>query len=451
MRSLRIVPIVVLALASTLTMSTGAGASSRVDGHRHGHHGYVCTGGNVPSGYYESLTIKGICYLPLGTVVVGGGLWIAPGALLDAVTPGDPASAPILPGNLIVWGDVTVGKGAVLAAGCSPLGGCTGVARDHIYGSIRAWGAEAVLLQEVAVSGSVSIIGGGGGAEGGAGSGGCFAPSYAIPAPWSEDASLSNPTTGSPQYTDLEDSTIGGSLTIVGMQTCYLASFRDLVFGSVHYSGNTTSDPDGNEFASNHVWGNLSCHANAPAIHYGDSAGVPDVVQGWASGQCGFSVLSGNPTTPEHLSVPGWKLKTYAGTHSASPVKSLSFGTTAAGDALSGVLGDATLAGAGLTGTATFDPSQPLGSTGEVEVISTRPDGSSSFEVIINCACMFDGQSGAATIFAYGTTTSSGLTTGRFLIGGSGGGLAALAGWGLFTSAGEPSGTLAVTEHLALT
>jgi len=50
---------------------------------------YTCTGGNVPSGTYNSILVTGVCFAPVGTITVRGNLTIAPGALLDAVTPGD--------------------------------------------------------------------------------------------------------------------------------------------------------------------------------------------------------------------------------------------------------------------------------------------------------------------------------------------------------------------------
>ena len=451
MKVLKVIPIVALALTGAVAAPGLAGASHT----SHTSHGYTCSGGNVPAGVYNSMWITGVCYMPAGTVIIKGDLTIEEGALLDAVTAGDPVAAPVLPATVKIWGDVKVESGGVLAMGCSPAGGCTGVAYDRIGGDVTAWGAEAVLLQEVSVGGDVSIIGGGGGVAGGAASGGCFSPTYAIPAPWSLDPALSNPTTGSPQYTDLEDSTIGGNLTIKGVQTCYLASFRDRVGGSITFMGNTTSDPDGNELGSNLVSGDLRCLGNLPYIQFGDATAAPNVVWGHASGGCGFGVVLNNSGAPEHISVPAWSLSKSWGTHTTtSTAKTINFGTTAAGDQLLGQLNNVTLAGSGLTGTLTVDLSMPPGQTGEAVLSTVHPDGSASFEAELACTCSYQGHTGTVRVIAYGTTTEHGLTTGTFLVasGGPGnGGLATLAGWGTFTSDDQPTGTLALREHLRLT
>ena len=83
-----------------------------------------------------------------------------------------------------------------------------------------------------------------------------------------------------------------------------------------------------------------------------------------------------------------------------------------------------------------------------------HPDGSQSFEAFDKCQCHFDGHSGIVAIEAYGTTSADGATYGTFLVtsGGFGaGGLDTLAGYGTFSSYGEPSGTLRLVEHLGIT
>ena len=320
MRAFRSVPVLILALSAVLATSAAAGAATS-PGHRHPpgnkHHGYSynCTGGNVPSGVYNSMVITGVCYMPAGTIVVRRDLKIAPGALLDATTKGDPVANPLLPATLVVRGNVWVGRGGVLVMGCSPAGGCHAITTDRIGGNLTAIGALGVVVAASSIGGSVSVIGGGGGVAGGANSGACF--TSPIPAPWSEDAALSQGPNGTPQYTDFEDSSIGGNLTVAGLQTCYVASFRDQVGRNVTFVGNTTSDPDGNELGSNLVGRNLICFNNLPATQFGDSSAAPSVVGGRAFGQCGFNVLADNPApapgTPagiaEHLSVSAWRLR----------------------------------------------------------------------------------------------------------------------------------------------
>jgi hypothetical protein len=81
---------------------------------------YICTGGNIPPGTYNSIIIGGECSMPSGTISIRGALFVAPGALLDAATPGDPGAGRVVPATLSVGGSVAVGSGAVLILGCSP-------------------------------------------------------------------------------------------------------------------------------------------------------------------------------------------------------------------------------------------------------------------------------------------------------------------------------------------
>ena len=458
MKALRLVLVIALGFFGLVATTTAASASPSWGGNR-----YNCTGGNVPAGTYDSVIITGICYMPAGTIVVRGDLTVAPGALLDAATPGDPAANPLLPATVLVGGNVRVGRRGVLVLGCSPAGGCTGVTYDRIRGNLTAIGALGVVIQAVSIGGSATVLGGGGGVAGGAGSGGCF--TSPIPAPWSEDPALSNPTTGSPQYSDFEDSTIGGNLRVIGLQTCWLGSFRDRVAGNVAFIGNTTSDPDGNELGSNLARGNVICLANLPATQFGDSGAAPNMVGGLAIGQCGFRVVLPNPAPGPmqpagpavHITVSTRKLGTYLGTHTqvgpSTPVP-LGPNITESGDTLVAELNNAILAGTGLTGSITVVPGAPLGSTGEVVVATIRPGGSQSFEALDNCTCSFHGHTGTVAIMAYGRTSAHGVTRGTFLItsGGAGhGGLATLAGYGTFSSFGQPAGTLRLVEHLKIT
>jgi hypothetical protein len=458
MKALRLGLVIVLGFFGLIATTAAASASPSWGGHK-----YDCSGGNVPAGTYDSMLITGICYMPAGTIVVRGDLTVAPGALLDAATPGDPVANPLLPATVRVGGNVRVGRGAVLVLGCSPAGGCTGVTYDRIRGNLTAFGALGVVIQAVSIGGNATVVGGGGGVAGGAGSGGCF--TSPIPKPWSEDPALSNPKTGSPQYTDFEDSPIGGNLRVIGVQTCYLGSFRDRVGGSIAFVGNTTSDPDGNELGSNLARGNVTCRGNLPATQFGDSGAAPNMVGGLAIGQCGFRVvLHSPPAAPMqpagplvHITVSTRKLGTYLGTHTqVGPSTQVPLGpnVTESGNTLVAELNNVILAGAGLKGSVKVVPGAPLGSTGEVVVATVHPGGSQSFEALDNCRCSFHGQKGMVAIMAYGRTSKNGVTQGLFLItsGGAGhGGLATLAGWGTFSSVGQRAGTLRLVEHLAIT
>jgi hypothetical protein len=478
MKALRLVPVMVLALSGILVGAGSAGASPpprHADGHP-----YDCTGGNVSPGIYTSMIITGVCYMPAGTVVVKGDLTVAPGALLDAVTPGDPAGpGALLPATVFVGGNVSVGHGAVLFLGCSPNISCPmAVNYDRIGGSLTATGALGVVVHSTSIGGNFSLLGGGGGVVGGTTTGVCDGNPAAdppVPAPvpslWAADPSLANgegPGMPLPVYSDAEDNVIGGNLTIVGLRSCWLGGLRNQVGGNANFSANVMGDPDALEMGNNLVGGNLTCLANLPAVQFGDGGAAPNMVGGFGMGECGFNVKDLNPApeamaspgVSEHIAVSTWRLGRYYGTHNqTSNVVTLPLGTTESGDTLVAELNDDTLAGSGLTGTLTavYPPtmSAPLGSTGEAVLATVHGDGSESFTAIDNCDCSFDGQTGTVTIRAYGTTSANGLTKGIFVVtsGGTpvGGGLDTLAGYGTFSSWGQPAGSLRLVEHLKIT
>jgi hypothetical protein len=444
-----IAPVLTASAASAAPLGGGGGT-------------YVCTGGNVPPGSYSSVIIAGVCFAPKGTITVRGNLIIAPNALLDAVTPGDPPSpaTPVVPATVLVGGNVLVGSNAVLALGCSPNISCSqppGISFDRVGGNLTAINSQAVVIHSATIGGNVTVVGGGGGAVGGASSAGCFNPTAPIPAPWSDAPGL---VAGGPQYTDFEDSFIGGNLTIAGQQTCWMGSLRNQVLGSLTYASNVTSDPDGMEIDNNLMGGNMTCLKNDPAVQFGDAGAAPNLVGGLGIGQCGFNVVLPNTggsdqvTVLEHITVSLRSLNTYFGRHTATNVESLPPVTTTSNYTITADLNDFTLKGTGLTGSGTVDPNAQPGSTGEALLATVRPGGSRSFIAFDNCdSCSFGGQTGSTTIRFYGTTTANGLTSGTFLVavGGTGVGLPTLAGWGTFTSAGQPAGTWRLVEHLRIT
>jgi hypothetical protein len=404
--------------------------------------------------------VTGVCSMPAGNVIILGNLTIAPNALLDAVTPGDPSSSPLLPAHVVIGGSVFVGANGVLVLGCSPNISCgpmsgtvaPAISDDTIGGSVTAVNALGVVIHSTAIGGSVSIYGGGGGAAGGAASGGCFtAP---VPAPWSEDTALVN--AGFPQYTDFEDNSIGGNLNVVGVQTCWLGSLRNQVAGSANFSNDASSDPDGMEVGTNLVNGNMACWNNVPAVQFGDGNSAPNLVGGAASGQCGFNVQALNPAPEamvgpgiwEHVSVPTWSLPTYHGTRTTTSEEATPPVTTEAGQELSVQQSTAVDTGFGLDGTVTAET-----------VFTSNTNGVTSFEDIDTCSCSLWNKSGLTELRAYGTTQPDGTTTGTFLVfvggivpgGPSLGAFATLAGYGTFTSVGAPAGSLRIVEHLRIT
>jgi len=445
-------------LTLQLAATAPAGATT------HNHHpsgGYVCSGGVIPAGSYGSIVVTGICSTPAGTVWVHHDLVVAPGAMLDAVTPGDPIGAPVVPATLHVGGDVWVGKGAALLMGCSPNISCAnppGVSFDTVGGDLRAFGAQGVVLHNVAVRGDVSIIGGGGGAAADT----CAAqipgtPTNTALAPWSLNPSLYY----TPVYTDVEDTTVGGNLKVTGLDTCWLGVIRSQIWGDAKVMHNYFGDPDAPEIVTNLIGGNLGCWGNTPAPQFGDSAGAPSIVGHYAWGQCSFDTTmpnpapdAGGPGIAVHISVKASHLATSTGTYTATPAVSLPSVTTSGGDTVGANIYSFTLAGGGLTGTGTYDSSKPPGASGAAILSTTFPNGWSSFMGYLTCDCSFGGETGTVTMRVYGTTSPSGVTTGTFLVTSGGaltpGNLASVSAYGTFTSKGQPAGTLKLCEHVAI-
>lgn len=197
------------------------------------------------------MTITGACYMPAGTIRVRGDLTVTPGAWLDAVTPGDglavappadfpiqlaPAGTPLVPATLSVGGNVKVDAGAVLLLGCSPNISCPqAVTHDWIGGNLTADQALGVFVHSTSVGGNFTVSGGGGGQSvvDGAGSGACDNAASA-PAPWSEDQNLDF----IPIYSDVEDNSVGGDLSITGVQPCWFGALRNRVGGSLTIADN---------------------------------------------------------------------------------------------------------------------------------------------------------------------------------------------------------------------
>ncbi len=443
MKAWRFVPVVALAFFG-LFVTTGAASATPASA----SHTYTCSGGNVPAGTYHSIVVTGVCYMPAGTIVVRDDLTVAPGALLDATAPGDPAANPLVPATVLVGGDVSVGKGAVLLLGCSPNIACPqGVTYDRIGGDLTAKGALGVVVHNTTIAGDFSLVGGGGGVIGPPLAGACFAAP--LVAPWSLDPALNNPTNGSPVYSDSEDNVIGGDLSIIGVQSCWLGALRNQVGGDATVRGNTMSDPDAMEVNMNLVRGDMTCRNNLPAVQFGEG-GTPNMVGESGHGECGFNVIDPNPapeanpsgpTVNEHIAVSTDSLRKRSGTHTQTAnVGTTVFGTTTSNNTLVGAMNSVVLAGNGLTGTV------------KEQVLSTvYPNGSDSFNALDTCACTFQGKTGNVQIRAYGTTSKNGLTRGTFLVTGAQGNLATLAGYGTFTSDDQPAGTLRLVEHLRIT
>jgi hypothetical protein len=98
---------------------------------------------------------------------------------------------------------------------------------------------------------------------------------------------------GSPVYSDLEDNTIHGDVTISGVHSCWMGVIREAVSGSVTVSHNKLADPDAIEILSDTIAGNLTCTGTSMTWDSADETSnlyprspEPDTVAGTRSGQC---------------------------------------------------------------------------------------------------------------------------------------------------------------------
>jgi hypothetical protein len=253
----------------------------------------TCTGapndpGTLAGGTYSTVSVTGVCAVDGGQVTVTGDVTVAAGATLVAAFANNSAG----PGTsgITVDGNIDVGSGATLLLGCEAAhfacvddpnqNAPTLNSPDTVKGSIVATDPLGVVVHLTTIGGDATQSGGGGGPS--------CAPSgiFAL--------------FQSPVYSDYEDNSIGGNIRVTGLTSCWLGGIRNDIAGSATYSDNALTDPDANEILTNHIGGNFLCSDNSPAIEYGDSHGSPNVVGGFATGQCAFGVEQ-----PDPAPVPG--------------------------------------------------------------------------------------------------------------------------------------------------
>lgn len=230
------------------------------------------------AGTYSNVTVNGVCLVDGGPATVTGNVTVTPGSwLVAAFALNDQAGTGT--SSLTVNGGIAVGQGGTLVLGCEPnFSTCLDDNSNTLTSSVTvgknvtATQPLGILMHASTVDGNVTESGGGGGVS--------CAPG---PAVFSFGV-----------FSDFEDNTIGGNLTVTGLQTCWVGALRNKVT-NVTFSGNTAADPDSNEVVSNTISHNVTCTANSPAVQFGDSMGVSNVVGHQASGECGFNALVPNP------------------------------------------------------------------------------------------------------------------------------------------------------------
>jgi len=245
-----------LAVAGALVLSGGPAmadaASTRTPT------AYTCTGGDVPSGNYASITIKGACDVPADAVInVVGNVNIAAGASLDAQS---------APSTITVGGNVTVAAGSFVGLGCQPPSYTGNSAHEcavepdghstiTINGNVTAINAVAALLNGITVKGNVTLAGGG------------------SDIPWS-----------------IKNNTIDGNLTVGGQTTDWLGVLLNRIGRNATLVNIAVTDvhpgAPGVYIVRNTIGANLTCLGLTPGVSGGFVPGSVNVVGGHAIGQC---------------------------------------------------------------------------------------------------------------------------------------------------------------------
>lgn len=242
------------AALTTVGMSTASAAPTAL----------TCSGGQIHSGTYSSITVTGDCTVkPGANVVVTGNVTVKAGASFDGATDS----------TIKIRGNVTAGAGSSFALGCTPAHPCDGN-EEQSFSTTDSVGGDVVLngVFDAALNGDRiggDIISNGGG------------------------AGLLDPDTQFVPFS-IKDDKVGGDIIVSGLTTVWFGVIRSTVVGNVVLTNIQASDPDSNEVVANKIGGNLVCSGDNPAPQFGDAileSGLPpgygpNKVGGHAVGQC---------------------------------------------------------------------------------------------------------------------------------------------------------------------
>jgi hypothetical protein len=207
----------------------------------------VLKGGRYPNG----VVVRGVCAVNSGPARVMGRVEVEPGGALVAGFGRNHS-------RLTVIGSVVVERGAALLLGCNttsfpcvddPANSNHNVkptlhSYGRVTGSVIESGALGVIIHSTTIGGNVTQSGGGGGRS-------CKPPKTGV-------FSLFK----SPIFSDYEDNTISGNLSITGLTSCYLGVLRNTVH-TLTLKRDQLGDPDAIEVGRNQVLGNLVCKGNS--------------------------------------------------------------------------------------------------------------------------------------------------------------------------------------------
>jgi hypothetical protein len=166
-----------------------------------------------------------------------------------------PAGAACLSdGPVIINGGLSILPGATFVLGSEENPGNTGT----INGGVKATNPASVQIHFTTINGGIVVHGGSG----------PFGGPFDI------------------TWNAIEDNRINGGATVEGYDGFWFGFIRNAVNGSVNLNNNVLADPDGNEYVTNTIRGNLNCAGNSPAPQTGDSEGSANQVSGHKTGQC---------------------------------------------------------------------------------------------------------------------------------------------------------------------
>jgi hypothetical protein len=157
-------------------------------------------------------------------------------------------------GPVIIRAGLLIQPGATFVLGSEESPGSTG----RIGGGVRATDPRSVQIHFATINGGIQVHGGSG----------PFGGPFDV------------------TWNAIEDNRINGGATIEGYNGFWFGFIRNSVNGSVNLNHNVLADPDGNEYVTNTIRGNLNCTGNSPAPQVGDSEGSPNKVTGRKTGQC---------------------------------------------------------------------------------------------------------------------------------------------------------------------
>lgn len=245
-----------LTVAGAFALSGGPAMAGQ--SHRHEPRAYTCTGGVIPSGSYQRITVTGACSVAAGADIrVSDDVKVTAGAVLDAES---------VPSTIHVGGDVKGARGSTVALGCQPPSAtgnsahpCAddplGQSTITVRGDVEVTRAELVTLNGTTVRGSVTLTGGGG-----------------------------------PNYWSVKNNTIGRNLTVSGQTVAWIGVMFNQIGRNAKLTNITVNDEHpgapGVYVVRNTVGRNLSCWGLVPGVSGGFDPTAVNVVGRHATGQC---------------------------------------------------------------------------------------------------------------------------------------------------------------------